>query len=102
MATVRACILRAPVAIPIGKKTKLLLGVSHRLPQGDWRLIVKASGQTLHDGLVARQPDGKHWSDLAIDLTPLAGKKTILEIHNHPTDWSGEDAYYSKIELISE
>ena len=96
------CILRAPVTIPAGKKTRLLLGVSYRQPQGDWRLIIKAGDQILSNNLISPRPDGKPWSDLVVDLSRLAGKKIVLEIHNHPTDWSGEDAYFSKIELVSD
>ena len=40
--------------------------------------------------------------NLAIDLSRFAGRKIVLEIHNHPNDWSGEDTYFSRIELVSE
>ncbi len=98
----RPCVLRAPVAIPRKGVTRLLLGVSHRKPECDWQLIVKVGDEKLYDGLIGPQTVKAGWADLSVDLSRFAGKKIVLEIHNHPNDWSGEDAYFSKIEIVSE
>jgi hypothetical protein len=96
------CVLRSTIDVPAGKRTKLLLSVSHD-PKGDWQLIVRADGKTLHEMLVSKSttaPDG--WADVTVDLSSLAGKSVKLELHNHPNNWAFEHAYWGGIRLVSD
>ncbi len=94
--------LKSSVDIPSGKRTQLVLSVSHD-PRGDWQLFIRAGGKTLHETLVNKDstgPDG--WADLTIDMTQFAGRRIDLELHNHPNNWSNEHAYWGGVRVVSE
>jgi hypothetical protein len=90
------CILRAPIAPVKGKQTHLALTVGHD-PDGEWRLLVQADGQTLHDALIGKQsaPDG--WADVTVDLSKFAGRPIVVEVHNHPHGGSHQAAYWNRL-----
>ena len=95
------CVLSKSVAIPAGKNTKLCLAVGHH-PQGDWDLIVRADGKQL-----LRQPIDKTtapggWTEVVVDLSPLAGQTVKLELVNQPTGWAWEAGYWASIRITSE
>ena len=95
------CVLSKSVAIPAGKNTKLCLAVGHH-PQGDWDLIVRADGKQL-----LRQPIDKTtapggWTEVSVDLSPLAGQTVKLELVNQPTGWAWEAGYWASIRITSE
>lgn len=64
-------------------------------PRGDFQLIVKVNNA------IAWKDDirGGKFRDLDIDLTPWAGKQVKIELHNQPTGWYCEAAYWSVIEI---
>ncbi|HLJ10762.1 MAG TPA: NPCBM/NEW2 domain-containing protein, partial [Planctomycetaceae bacterium] len=97
----KPCILRAPLEVPAGKRTELKLSVAHH-PQSDWQLLVWASGRKLHDSLIASSATREGWAEISIDLSSFAGHNIVLELHNHPNNWSNEFAYWSRIEVTSE
>lgn len=94
------CILRAAVAVPAGKRTELRMTVAPH-PQADWQLLVFANGEKLHDALIAATaaaPEG--WTDVVVDLSRFAGRNILLEVHNHPNNWSYEFAYWQRLEVV--
>lgn len=92
----QACILHAPFHLPAGRKATLKLTVGHE-EKADWQLLVKADGQTLHDSLISDTTAKDGWAEIRVDLSPLAGKKVILELHNHPNNWANESAYWHRV-----
>ncbi|WP_422931630.1 PVC-type heme-binding CxxCH protein [Singulisphaera sp. PoT] len=95
------CVLEAKVDVPAGKTTKLILDLSHH-PRGDWTLVVKADGKVLHESSVGPDSAKGGWKQVAIDLTPFAGKTINLELENRASGWSWEFAYWGRISLRSE
>ena len=66
------------------------------------KLLVFANGEKLHDSPVAESTAKAGWIDLAVDLSRFAGKNIVLEVHNHPNNWSNEFAYWHRVELVSQ
>jgi hypothetical protein len=95
------CILRSPLAVPAGKHTELRLSVTHN-PNADWQLIVIANGERLHDSLISKDTAQNGWADVTVDLSRFAGHNIVLELHNHPNNWSWEFAYWGRIEVVSQ
>ena len=97
----KPCILTTAIDVPAKKKTTLELSVSHQ-DMGDWQLLVRANGQTLHDSLVSEKTTKDGWFDLQVDLSKFAGTKVLLEVHNHPNNWPLEEGYWSRLAVKSE
>ncbi len=97
----KPCILRAPVRVPADKHSELRISAGHH-PQSDWQLLVFANGEKLHDSLVAESTAKEGWVDLSVDLSRFAGKNIVLEVHNHPNNWSNEFAYWGRVEVVSQ
>ena len=97
----RSCTLTGTFAIPKGKRTRLVLAVSHDR-RGDWKLIVKANGSRLFETVVGPKSTTKGWADFSIDLTRFAGKTVKLELHNQATGWNWEFGYWHKAEIVSD
>ena len=96
------CLLKRRVKVPIDKKTRLKLTVSHH-PHGDWQLRVLANNELLVDLIVGSQTVGDdQWLDVEVDLSRYAGKDVALVIENRANDWRNEWAYWNQIEIISE
>lgn len=95
------CILTGQFAIPAGKKTKMLIEVSHDL-KGDWRLIVRANGEQLVKEDVSAKTCPGGWATMNVDLTKFAGKEVQLELQNAASGWSWEFGYWGGAQLISE
>jgi putative membrane-bound dehydrogenase-like protein len=95
------CVLTRTVDLPAGKKSRLLLSVSHD-PRGDWELIVRANGKTLFDRQIDKQSTEKYWADLEIDLSPFAGEQVKLELVNHPDEWQFEWAFWGRADVVTE
>ncbi|MBI3860831.1 MAG: NPCBM/NEW2 domain-containing protein [Planctomycetia bacterium] len=93
------CILRAPLAVPAGKRAELRLTVTHH-PQADWQLVVLAGGERLHDSLVSAEQAKDGWAEFTIDLSRFAGRSIALEVHNHPNNWANEFAYWARAEIV--
>jgi putative membrane-bound dehydrogenase-like protein len=92
-------VLRALVEVPKTAKPRLHVSVSHD-PRGDWKLIVKADGQKLHEADIGPKTAKDGWADIEIDLSPLAGKRVVLELENRPTGWEWEHAYWGRVEIV--
>jgi putative membrane-bound dehydrogenase-like protein len=95
------CVLRKAVSLPAGKRSWLLLSASHD-ERGDWRLIARAGGQVLFDGAIGPDTTDDGWTDLRIDLSPLAGQEVELELENRATGWSYEFGYWGDVRVVSE
>ncbi|MHB1033745.1 MAG: NPCBM/NEW2 domain-containing protein [Pirellulales bacterium] len=96
----RPCVLRAPIQVPEGKPTRLVMLVSHQIsPPKDWQLIVKANGEMLHDSIVDSKATKDGWAEISVDLARFAGRRIVLEIHNQANNWDGEHAFWGKVEL---
>ena len=95
------CVLSKSVAIPAGKHTKLSLTVGHH-PQGDWDLIVRADGKQLVRQSIDKSTAPGGWTEVVVDLSPMAGQTVKLELVNQPTDWSWEAGYWAGIRITSE
>jgi hypothetical protein len=96
-----ACVLHRNLAVPAGKDTTLRLTVGHH-PDGDWDLVVRADMPELLRQEVGRVTGTNGWLDIAVDLTPYAGRTVLLEICNQPTGWAWEAGYWSRIAVESE
>lgn len=97
----KPCVLRGEFDVPAAKKTVLLAAVSHD-PRGDWQLVIKANGETLVDAPVGPKTTTDGWAEHRVDLSRFAGKKVKLELHNQPTDWSYESAFWGRVSVLSE
>ena len=62
---------------------------------------MNVGGETVHRGIVDGRtaPDG--WLELSIDLTPWAGRRVELELHNHPDDWAWEFGYWGRVAVVT-
>ncbi len=95
------CVLTRSVEVPAEGSTYLLLEVAHH-EQGDWRLIVRADGESLYSGMISKETTVDGWAKVRIDLTPLAGKTVKLELLNQANDWFYEFGYWGRVEMVSE
>jgi Protein kinase domain/PEGA domain/Putative zinc-finger len=94
------CILRAEVDIPAGKKTSLILDVSHH-PGGGWQLVVRANTQGLLDEVIGPNTTENGWKHISIDLSGFAGRKVQLELLNQLSDLQNCWAYWGRIAIVS-
>ncbi len=85
--------------LPAGKKSTLSLWVAPDA-RGDWELRVLADGKLLHKLDIS--PPNSGWRAVTVDLSPLAGKKTVLRLENAATEWAWEYGFWSDIEVKSE
>ncbi len=97
------CILRGKLDVPAGKRSRLVLVVSHE-PEGAWNLAVRANGQALHQALIQGEASASdpRWQTIAIDLTPLAGQQAAIELHHAAAGDRPSAAYWAQIEMVSE
>jgi putative heme-binding domain-containing protein len=101
----KPCVLSRRVDVPKDKKTRLALGVSYFATgetTGDWQLVVKVDGKTVHEQIVSAKTTQNGWADVTVNLTPYAGKTINLELLNQPNDWNYEHGFWSRAEVISE
>ena len=76
------------------KSPQLLLSVANH-GDGDFELQVRVDGKVAHRQVIA----GEGWKDLAIDLSPWAGKNVKIELVNMPNNWEQEWAHWGRIEI---
>ncbi len=95
------CVLRAPLLLPAEQKSRLELEVHHH-PEGDWKLVVLANGETLREQAINEEAAGKNWAKVSVDLSKFQGQPVLVEIQNAPTGWNHEEAYWSRIAVVSE
>ncbi len=96
------CVLTSEVDLPADKRSKLILSVGCDEHPGDWRLIVKANGDTLLDTIVGPDTTENSWTELTVDLSPLAGQHIKLELLNAATGWDNEFAYWGRAAVVAE
>jgi hypothetical protein len=94
-------ILRTGVVLPKDRSMALDLRVSH-LATADWRLIVRANGEVVHDQIIDDKltiPQ-KGWASIQVDLSKFAGQKVLLEVQNQANNWQNEESFWKRIQLI--
>jgi hypothetical protein len=89
------------VAVPAAQHTRLEITCGHHTA-GDWLLIVRVDGQSVCEKPVGPETATDGWLQVAVDLTPWAGKTVNLELVNQPTGWMCEAAYWARVEVASE
>ena len=94
-------VLRGEWEIPADKRTRLVLQISHEA-QGAWNLAVEANSQRLHRSLIKSKSGEPEWQTLSFDLTPLAGKKIVLQLYQGVEEKRPSAAYWGQIEVISD
>ncbi|MDA0285223.1 MAG: hypothetical protein O3B86_17885, partial [Planctomycetota bacterium] len=97
----KACLLRAPYSVVAGKKTVLKISAG-RHPEGDWQLVVRATGQELFRSMVDATTAKEGWLDTEIDLSRFAGQSIIVEVANEATGWSYEHGYWNRLEIVEQ
>jgi putative membrane-bound dehydrogenase-like protein len=94
------CILTRQIDVSASGTSTLLIDASHD-PRGDWHLVVRVNGKTLHDGPVGPDTAPGGWLHVELDLTPLAGQAASIEIENRASDWKWEFGYWGEISIVS-
>jgi hypothetical protein len=94
------CTLSKKIDVPASKQTSLRIVVAHD-PRGDFVLVVKADGKTLLEKPIDAESATDGWSEISVDLSPLAGKSPLVELVNQASDWQFEAAYWAKIDIQS-
>ena len=97
----KPCILKAPVSVRSGKKTVLKISAG-RYPDGDWQLIVRASGQELFRSMVDASTAKDGWLDRDVDLSRFAGQNVVVEVSNEATGWNYEHGFWHQLEIVEE
>jgi putative membrane-bound dehydrogenase-like protein len=96
------CILRGTFEVPAGKRTRLILAVSHE-SGGAWNLAVQAGGNRLHQSLVGGDDKAQAaWRTISLDLSGLAGTTTKLELVGASQDGKRDAAYWGQVEIVSD
>ncbi len=96
-------VLRTTVKVKKGGPTRLLFSVSHHADgenKGDWRIIVKANGERVHESWVradTMMPLDAEWRVVTVNLAKFVGKDVQLEIFNQANDWAWEFGYFGAI-----
>lgn len=98
----KPCVLSKRVSVPKGMKTTLRLPVGI-LDKNDWQLKVKAEKDVIYEGVIGPNSTENGWTELAIDLTPYAGKEITLSFAaDKANDWWGEFAFWGVVQIVSE
>ncbi len=94
--------LSGKFAIPAGKKSKLVIDVSHD-PRGDWRLVVTAGNSgRLIDEMISKTTCKDGWATFTVDLTRYAGQEIPIRLVNQANDWAYEFGYWGSVRIVSE
>ncbi len=96
-----SCVLTQKVAVPAGKKTKVIVDVAHD-PRGDWRLVIRGNGERLADEMINKETCKDGWRTITADLTKFAGTEVKLDLLNQANDWSFEFGYWGGVRIVSE
>lgn len=97
----KPCVLSMQLTPAAGKKTQLVLDVSHD-PRGDWRLVIRGNGQRMADEMISRETCPGGWRTLTVDLSKFAGQELKLDLVNQANDWSWEFAYWGSARIVTE
>ena len=95
------CTLTKTIDVPSQGKTtlKMLVASDNR---GDFLLIVKADGRVLLEQTIDSDTAKDGWADIAVDLSPFAGKTIQVELINQSNGWSWEAAYWAKVDVSTD
>jgi putative heme-binding domain-containing protein len=96
-----SCVLTQKLAVPAGKKTKVIVDVAHD-PRGDWRLVIRGNGERLADEMISKETCKDGWRTITADLTKFAGSEVKLDLLNQANDWSFEFGYWGSARIVSE
>jgi hypothetical protein len=88
--------LEGTIEVPAGRKATLTMNVAAH-EQGDWELRVLADGKLVQKQVVDKK--GQRWKQVQVDLSPYAGRKTVVRLENCANDWNWEFGYWNDIEL---
>jgi len=97
----KPCFLTQTLTLPEGKRTWLVLDVSHDA-RGDWRLVVRGNGQRMADEMISRDTCPNGWRTLRVDLSKFAGQQVKIDLTNQANDWAWEYAYWGGAHLVHE
>lgn len=95
------CKLSTSTVLPIATNVKLRLNVAAD-EQGDWQLVVNVNGQSRHQSIIKRRGSEVEWTEVAIDLSDLAGQPVTIDIFNKANDWSNEFGYWNAAEIVTD
>ena len=84
--------IEAAIDVPAGAKALVATVASDN--RGDFLLRVLVNGQLAHESLIDTK--GK-WQEVAVDLTPYAGKTVQVRVENAANDWRFEAASIASI-----
>jgi len=96
-------VLSTTLKVKKGGPTRLRFTVSHHAEgenKGDWRIIVKANGERMHESWVradTMMPLDAEWRTVTVNLAKFAGKEVKLEILNQANNWAWEYGYFGGI-----
>ena len=85
--------------VPKGKPV-LRLVVGHH-EEGDWTLMIKASGMMLLETDIGKDTSKDGWVELDVDLSRYAGSKTKCSLFNLANGWSDEAGYWASIAVVA-
>ncbi len=89
------------VDLVAGRKHTLRLRVGNQ-PGQQWKLTLRASGQTLLDQVVADAGNPNGWHDVNVDLSSLAGHSISLHLIQSAMNNTPSDALWKRAEFIVE
>jgi putative heme-binding domain-containing protein len=93
------CRLQGKFDVPGGKKSRLVLSVSHEAG-GAWDLTVRVDGaEVSHSRIEGEEP---RWQTLAVDLSPYAGRAVNVELVHAAVDNRPDGALWAQIEVVSD
>jgi hypothetical protein len=102
------CSFSRSVVLPQGKRTRLVMSVSHE-DQEPWQLVVSVNGKRVREWTIESEGQEPTWQTLSIDLTDHArnddagsgGKATIEVLHRAPFG-KRSAAYWGHVEIVSD
>jgi putative heme-binding domain-containing protein len=102
-------VLQRTIELPSGKRSRLVVGVSHEA-HGGWKLAIEVDGVRALDGVAIGNGEPEPaWRTVSLDLTDLLARRSgpprntvqIRLIHTSPKS-KGNAAYWSQVEVVSE
>lgn len=86
--------------VPRMKRTSLKITAGHH-PEGEWNLLVRLDSKVVLTRPISRSTSSSGWVESAVDLTPYAGRKVLLEVLNASTGKPNPQAYWGSVVVES-